>query len=311
MLKSLRAAITCGIAAVMAFSLAGCASTGYTPSLKNAEVTPPTIKEAGTLRVGVNTSKSPLAGMGNSKIIGIDVDIAAAIADYLGLKVQIIDVGSDAESAISDDKVDIVMGIDNSDTSSDMWLSSEYLQTGVALFALESSSAQVPTESSNPKIAAQVSSKSAWAVTNEFGESALVSASDLSSALGDLSSGSAKYLASDAVIGMYAANRQGVDVEIVALMDNASGYCIGVAKTNSALQNSITSTLSTLQSNGVIEVIENKWLGSALNLSSTPKTDGAKSATTTHIPSSEYRDGGNTADDEEADSDEDADDSDL
>lgn len=275
-MKRLKVAIASVLAACLAFALVGCEQEEYTPELKSPAVGTPTIGQAGVLRVGVNTTKSPLAGMGNSKIIGIDVDIASALADELGLGVEIVDVGSDPTSAFDEGKCDIVMGIDVSDSDPGFWLSTPYLETGVALFAMEGSGAGVPAAEDDVKIAAQVSSKSAWAVTNEFGEAKLVSEADLTTALNDVASGTADYLASDAVIGMYAANRQGTDVEIVALMDTASGYCVGVPTDNTELQNTVQTALSAITSDGTVGVIEQKWLGGELTLTSTPKTAGIK-----------------------------------
>lgn len=94
--RSFVAVAFAALLAVGLFGLAGCTGSGtYQPELKSAEVAPPVIGEEGTLRVGVNTENPPLAGMGSGKIIGIDVDIAAALADELGLKLSVVDVGSD------------------------------------------------------------------------------------------------------------------------------------------------------------------------------------------------------------------------
>ena len=278
----------CALALCMVGMLAGCSSSNYQPESKSPTVATPTIGQSGTLRVGVNTGKSPLAGMGSdkSKIIGIDVDVAAAIADYMGLKLSIVDVGSDPESALKDGKVDIVMGIDSSDSTTAFWLSDEYLPTGVALFALTSSNATVPTKDSNPTVAAQISSKSAWAVTNEFGDSALKTATNLSDAFNQLSSGSVNYVASDAIIGLYAAHHQGIGVSMVALLANPSGYCVGVSSSNTQLRTSVTEAVSTLTSNGTIGVIESKWLGQSLDLAKTVKTAGAASASASSSASS-------------------------
>ncbi|WP_251212029.1 substrate-binding periplasmic protein [Adlercreutzia murintestinalis] len=285
-MKCVRIAAAVVLSIMMTMALAGCASNDYKPELGSPQVEPPTIGEEGTLRVGVNTSKSPLAGMGNDRIIGIDVDIAAALADELGLKLSLEDVGTSPDTALEEGSVDIVMGIDKSDSDAGFWLSAEYLPTGVAVFATEGSNAAVPKKDDGSKIAAQVSSKSAWAVTNAFGDSALESANDLSSAISELASGQVDYLASDAVIGMYAANRAGTPVEIVALIDSASGYCIGASSENIALQSAVADALSTLLNNGTIGVIEQKWLGSLLDLSTTPtaevtpeKTDNADEPT--------------------------------
>ncbi len=275
-MKRMRAAIAAIAAVAMALALTGCQQEEYKPQLGSPQLQPPVIGEDGTLRVGVNTSKSPLAGMGNDKIIGIDVDIAAAIADELGLKVSIVDVGNSPDTALADKTVDIVMGIDSSDAANGIWLSPEYLPTGVALFALAGSNAGVPKADSDPKVAAQVSSKSAWAVTNAFGDDALSSANDLSSAIEELRSGKVDYLASDAVIGMYAANRTGADVEVVALIDSASGYCVAVAETATDLQTAVKNALQTLISNGTVGVIEQKWLGTQLDLESAPLAEAKK-----------------------------------
>lgn len=271
----------------MAFALSACLQTpSEAPALKEATVDTPVIGEAGVLRVGVNTDKSPLAGVGNDKIIGIDVDIAAAIADELGLELNIVDVGSSPDAAISDNKVDMVLGVDSSENNSGFWVSSEYLPTGIAVFELESNNASLPNPDSagnvSTKIAAQVSSKSAWAVTNSFGNDALASTSDLASAFSDLENGNVNFVASDAIIGMYAANRQGLDVKIVALLENPSGYCAGVATANTELQTIVNDTLSSLKSSGVIDVIERKWLGKEVDLTDI-KVIGAKAQTSNNV----------------------------
>ena len=100
--RSFVAVAFAALLAVGLFGLAGCTGSGtYQPELKSAEVAPPVIGEEGTLRVGVNTENPPLAGMGSGKIIGIDVDIAAALADELGLKLSVVDVGSDPAGALA------------------------------------------------------------------------------------------------------------------------------------------------------------------------------------------------------------------
>ena len=86
--------------------------------------------------MGVNTENPPLAGMGNGKIIGIDVDIAAALADELGLKLSIVETGSDPAAALANNEADIILGIDNASAEGDFWMSPSYLPTGIALFAL-------------------------------------------------------------------------------------------------------------------------------------------------------------------------------
>lgn len=263
----------------MGVLLSGCGSSSYTPDQKSQAVSSSALGKDGVLRVGVNANSAPLAGSssGSSRLVGIDVDVAAYIADDLGVKLELVDVGSDPEGALKDGKVDIVMGVDSSDTDASYWRSDSYLQTGVALFAPPSATS-VPTASSNAKVAAQSSSKSAWRVSNLFGDGSLVSESDLKSAFSAMSSGSAQYVAADAVIGEYVAHTNGYDATIVALLQDPSGYCVGVSTSNTELQSAVSASVKKLASGGIGDIIEAKWLGSALSLNNVTVVKGTASS---------------------------------
>jgi polar amino acid transport system substrate-binding protein len=282
---------------IAVFSLSSCsADSGEKPTLEKSSLTTPTISQDGVLKVGVNADKSPLAGMGDNSIIGIDVDIAAAIADELGLSLSIVDVGSSPDQALKDGTVDMVLGIDSADSYTGLWVSDSYIQTGIVLFAQSGTSAASATltADSNPKVAAQVSSKSAWAVSNIFGSASLTSASDLASAFSDLKNATVSYVAADAVVGDYAAHRQNMDVSIVALLDSASGYCAATLSANTTLRSAVANALATIKANGVVDVIQKKWLGNAIDLTNVEKLTSATS--TTNLPSEDTSDSESSAD---------------
>ena len=269
------------VAILLIFTLSGCSFVleSDAPELSEAKLTTPTISENGVLKVGVNTSQSPLAGMGNSKIIGIDVDIAAALADSLGLKLQIVDTGSTPAKSLANGEVDVAFGIDKSDAPSGVKLTDAYIPTAVVYFKKAGASPVSLTGDTVPKIGVQGSSKSAWTASNAFGNDAVTSSSDLSGAFQQLSSGAVDYVAADAVIGMYAANKASVSVEIAALGSDSSGYCVAVAEKNTALVSEIATVLSKLVDDGTIATIENKWLGNEVDLSSAKKVEkGSTSA---------------------------------
>lgn len=283
--RSLKGALAAFVMMLLAFfgllGLSGCSKAeNNIPQLKQATLSEPAIGEDGELRVGVNTGNSPLAGKSGDRIIGVDVDIAAALADELGLKVDVVDVGSDGAAAIANGEVDVVLGVESGSAEKGCWLSSQYLQTGVVLFQKAGGAIEAPEASSSPKIAAQVSSKSAWAVTNIFGDDALAAATDLAAAFSSLASGEVDYAASDAVIGYYAANRQGVDVEACALLESPTGYCAMVSESNSELQSAISDALSTIKGNGIVDVIEDKWMGLEVDLSGISKVEGEAAQST-------------------------------
>lgn len=304
-----------GVAAAMAllFALSGCSvldsitsDESYTPEKKDPTVTSPTIGQDGVLRVGVNSSNAPFSAQVSGNIQGIDIDIAAAIADQMGLELQVVDVGTDPEGALDQGTVDIIMSVDTTDSTTTCWTSSPYLQSSVALFSMDenaglpfaddssdeasdssadsgsgsaegdsSDEATDSQDSSAIKIAAQESSMSAWEVSNQYGEDVLQSSDDLKSAFDALSSGEVPYVAADAIIGSYVAHSSGIDAHIVGIMEAPSGYCVGASTENADLQNAVTEALTAIGGNGVIPVIEQKWLGSAIDVSSYAMTDDA------------------------------------
>ncbi len=260
-------ALVCVLVACLSMALVGCQGQEYKPEGKAQAVSSSALGTDGTLRVGVNASSAPLAGQtsSSSRIVGIDVDVAAYLADQLGCKVEIVDVGNDPESALSDGRVDVVLGVDVSGEDAGYWKSTSYLQSGVALFGTSSETA-IPTTDSKPKIAAQASSKSSWRVTNLFGDDSLVVQSDLKSAFDALSKGSARYVAADAVIGTYVSHTNNYDTKIVALLQDPSGYCAAVSEKNTELQGAISSAIDQLVKGGVMDIIESKWLGAPIDL---------------------------------------------
>ncbi len=279
-MKRLRLLVLASVAALScALVLAGCTSQSYTPPEKTQTVPASALSTQKTLRVGVNAQAAPLAGQtaSSAEIVGIDVDVAAAIADEMGVKLEVVDVGRGAESALNEGKVDIVMGIDTSTSDSSYWRSEAYLSTGVALFAAPSTTA-VPEVGSNPTIAAQTSSKSSWRVTNLFGDSSLLSQSDLKSAFTAMTSGMAQYVAADAVIGTYIAHSNNFDVRINALLQDPSGYCVGVSSKNTELQNAVSAALKKITEGGLVNIIETRWLGAPVDTSKLPVVKSSTAA---------------------------------
>lgn len=274
------ALVACVLVTALAAVLSGCDNpfnkSTYTPESKTASVSSPTIGEDGVLRVGVNSTNPPMAGQ-SSKIVGIDVDIAAAIADAWGLKLEIVDVGSNPLTSLQTGKIDFALGYDTSTTNASLLQTAAYMQKGIALFSLNEK-ASLPADGS--VIAAQSSSMSAWAVEAQFEKCTLRGESDLKTAFTSLSDGTAQYVAADAVIGTYAAKTAGVQASIVGMMQLPTGYCGVTLSTNNDLLKKLNSTLSELGTQGILEVIETKWLGTTINLTNVTLTAGAKTATT-------------------------------
>ncbi len=276
------------VALSMAVALVGCSSGTYTPQTKDQAVSNSALKSLGTLRVGVNASNAPYAAESSGSIVGIDVDIAAAIADEMGLKLELVDVGSSVDSAFTKDNVDIVMGVSKS--SSAYWTSDSYMSSAVALFSL-TQNATAPTSSGAFSVAAQSSSMSAWEVSDHYGESCLRNTTDLQSAFESLQTGSVNYVAADSTIGEYVVHSSTVQAYPVALLQDPSSYSVAATTTNTALQQAVSEALSSLKSGGIINVIQKKWLGDQADISSlkvikSTKSDSSSSGTTSSTTSS-------------------------
>lgn len=276
------------VALSMAVALVGCSSGTYTPQTKDQAVSNSALKSSGTLRVGVNASNAPYAAESSGSIVGIDVDIAAAIADEMGLKLELVDVGSSVDSAFTKDNVDIVMGVSKS--SSAYWTSDSYMSSAVALFSL-TQNATAPTSSGAFSVAAQSSSMSAWEVSDHYGKSCLRNTTDLQSAFESLQTGSVNYVAADSTIGEYVVHSSTVQAYPVALLQDPSSYSVAATTTNTALQQAVSEALSSLKSGGIINVIQKKWLGDQADISSlkvikSTKSDSSSSGTTSSTTSS-------------------------
>ena len=262
------AVLVCAVVACASLLLAGCQAETYTPTAKDQTVSSEALGKDGTLRVGVNAASAPLAGQSSSstRIVGIDVDVAAFLADELGCKVEIVDVGNDPATALEEGTVDVVLGVDTSKEEDIYWRSDPYLQTGVVLFG-SAAETSIPTVDSSPQVAAQASSKSSWRVTNLFGDDSLIAQDDLKSAFEAMRSGSVRYVAADAVIGTYVAFINDYDDKIVALLQDPSGYCAAVSSSNAELQAAVATAMGSLTNGGIIDIVESKWRGAPLNLS--------------------------------------------
>lgn len=271
--KFVMALAVCAFVLFACLLISGCAPSGYKPTLKNPEIKTPDILQDGTLKIGVDFENPPLAGE-TSKSAGIDIDVASAICDQLGLKAEFIDVGSSAQLSLNNKKVDIVMGLSKSVNSDEIWKSDVYLQTAAALFSTEEKAA-IPQKGGSDKISTQLASASALIAQNQYGSGAIKLESSLSASFEALKKGDVKYVAADAVVGTYTGLNSDINASIIALLSKPSGYCIGVSKSNKALQEKIANIVADLSKNGTFDSISCKWLGKTLDFSNTKMTPEA------------------------------------
>jgi len=252
---------------VALFGLSGCINFGIKTVTLEPKISPPAIGTAGVLTVGVDSTRAPYAGMSRGNLVGIDVDIAAVIADHLGLKLKLVDIaGEDVDELLETGAIDMVMDVEPSGVVLSQGTEvGPYLLSGPAIF-MQVKGTTVPyidiRTLSGARIVCQADSLTAWIIDEVIGQGTSVPVPTLTDALTDVANGTATYAAADAVPGSFLALDH-KDVSCVLLIpDSTIGVNIGVEKTNTELANALAVVLRTIRDNGELSVILTKWLGS-------------------------------------------------
>ena len=281
------AIVTVALAVGVMTALTGCQTETEVQSNLTPQLESGTTITDGTLTVGVNASNSPYAGVNsNNETVGFDVDVAAAIADELGMKLQIVDVSSNGRSALTNGQVDVSMGMTKSGNADTVTYTPAYINDGASLFCLESNRpASVSDLDAGSKILVQGETTAAYTVQAALGADAVQATSTMQEAFDALESGQQKYLVADAVIGSYFARNYSDVVRVDFLSADSVTPMYAVTLTaNSEVSAAVSNALNTIMQNGVLRVIEAKWLGTQgeallpgqVDISKLPKTSFGK-----------------------------------
>lgn len=252
-------------AIVLPTVLAGC--KGKPEPELTPEVKPPAIAEAGVLRVGVDLSTPPFGGVDGSMKAGIDVDVAAAVAERLGLRVEYVDVSpSDAATALADGVVDTVYSVrlDTADLSR-VTAAGSYLSDAPGIFVATEDTASIEpslTVDSLPdgRIGVQSGSESYWVLLGEVEGESVLPYDTLREALEALESGSASMVVGDALVGAYI-GRDYPTVHLAGQLADAYPLAAVVAAENTELSDVIREALDELAADGVLDSVRRKWVG--------------------------------------------------
>ncbi len=275
-----RTLAVCALAAAVVLA-AGCGSKK--PVAVEPKIAPPAIAKAGVLAAGVDLSQPPFAGVDGGRRAGMDVDVAAALADKLGVKVTYVDVKpSEAASALAEGKVDCVLSVSLADASlSRVTIAGTYADDAPAFFVSREGTASVEPsitlDSLNvPVVAAQQGSPAFWALQSELGSEGVKPYESIRAALEDLDAGDVELVAGDAFVGSYIA-RDLPTVRYAGQLATATPLGVAVAADNVALQDAVREALDTMAADGLLDAIRRKWVGELPEL----RVDRGEESTTT------------------------------
>ena len=248
-----------GSASSAASSVASSAASSETASSAAAELT---TVEAGKLTMATNATFPPYEMTTDSgEIEGIDVDTAKAIAEKLGLELQIDDMDFDAALlSVQQGKADIVMaGVTVTDERKAVMDFSDSYATGIqSIIVPNDSDIASPDDLADKKIGTQRGTTGYIYCSDDFGEDSVVAYDSGLTAVQALNNGQVDAVVIDnAPATEYVAANPGLKVLDTSYAEE--DYAIGMAK-GSALEDAINKALEELKADGTLQAIVDKYI---------------------------------------------------
>lgn len=249
--------------------LAGCSSYPSVEEALNEKAQEPTVSagatlKAGVLTVGVNASNAPYAWPvtvgGATELQGIDVDIALAMAERMGLVVEFVDVGTNTEAA-AQGLCDVVMGVTASQLPGNEVLVGNYLETAPAVFGKNVVSTVTVEQLASAAVGVQNDSVSARALSAMAPTVVLTPYDTLNDAFAALEAGGVQYVACDSFMGGYLAMSY-PDISLAGALSAPETRGVAVAAAKTELQNAVLNALDQVAASGEQQAIREIWVGS-------------------------------------------------
>ena len=217
---------------------------------------------AGKLTMATNATFPPYEMTTDSgEIEGIDVDTAKAIAEKLGLELQIDDMDFDAALlSVQQGKADIVMaGVTVTDERKAVMDFSDSYATGIqSIIVPNDSDIASPDDLAGKKIGTQRGTTGYIYCSDDFGEDSVVAYDSGLTAVQALNNGQVDAVVIDnAPATEYVAANPGLKVLDTSYAEE--DYAIGMAK-GSALEDAINKALEELKADGTLQSIVDKYI---------------------------------------------------
>ena len=217
---------------------------------------------AGKLTMATNATFPPYEMTTDSgEIEGIDVDTAKAIAEKLGLELQIDDMDFDAALlSVQQGKADIVMaGVTVTDERKAVMDFSDSYATGIqSIIVPNDSDIASPDDLAGKKIGTQRGTTGYIYCSDDFGEDSVVAYDNGLTAVQALNNGQVDAVVIDnAPATEYVAANPGLKVLDTSYAEE--DYAIGMAK-GSALEDAVNKALEELKEDGTLQSIVDKYI---------------------------------------------------
>lgn len=224
-----------------------------------------------TMVVGLDDAFAPMGFRDeDGELVGFDIDLAEAVAEELGMKVEFKPIDWNAKEAeLKAGTVDCLwngMSV-TPDRIENMALTYKYLNNKIVLMSLADSDIDVTSadQLKDLKIGTQAGSSALQMLEkNEAYESFkdnITEYAKYDTAIMDLKAGRVDVIAVDQVLGEYTNNNLGGEMKECTYSLGDDFYTIGCASDNTELRDKLNNALKTLIDNGKAAEISEEWFG--------------------------------------------------
>ncbi len=213
--------------------------------------------EAGVLTVGIKSSQSAPFSIPSTDGTrsGVDVEVAYAMAEQMGLTVKFVDVTDTTPIGTT---CDVVMGVVASEAG-DRSVLGDYAEDCIALFTKSGASVTSLSQLSGKNVGVQAASASQKAVSAAAPDATYATYVNLNEAFAALDAGTVDYVCCAAYPGAYlAAGYNGIS--IAGVVDTPVAVGVAVDANKATLTQAVSGAIDSVQTNGQLEVIKSRWV---------------------------------------------------
>ena len=262
--------------AVLPLALTGCVSTANENSDANGEVS---LVKPGTLSVCTNTPYKPFEYEENGTIVGLDADIANAIASDLGVKAQLTSIsfeGLDSGTGLSTGQCDIALaGIGMTDErKSKMEFTTVYFDDNLAILVPKGSSITSAADLKGVSVGAQQATSGETYAKENGAE--VIQYEDTSLMFSALKTGQVKAVAANLSVVSEALTNNPNSFKIAYQdSENTEQIAAAVSSNNKALLTKANATITKLKENGELDKMKAKWVGATSSTSASASSSAS------------------------------------
>ena len=278
----MKKALSLMTAAALVLSLAACGSTASSAASSEAVSSDAASFEAASSEAASETETAELSTVEPGKLImstnaafppyemttdsgefeGIDIETAQAIADKLGLELQIDDMDFDAALlAVQQGKADMVMaGVTVTDERQNVMDFTDSYATGIqSIIVKEDSDIASVDDLAGKKIGTQRGTTGYLYCSDDFGDENVVAYDNGLTAVQMLNNGQVDCVVIDnAPAKEFIAANPGLKLLDTAYVEES--YAIGIGKGNTELKDAINTALEELKADGTLQAIVDKYI---------------------------------------------------